>query len=384
MAFGVKGGYKFAVSIGDREDFLTDDKFISFTLIEDIGLSLPYWELVFDCVYPDLLKFFNETQPITIQYGMDTGDLTPIELVIKKPIVVPKSANCHRVTLRGFTAMHSYLETEYKAKYPAEEGSTYTSLQLAQAIAQKYGLTFRTNMDSTNDAMVYYQPSLTDYKFLFTEWLHSYYQDNDIIIPTITTKGELTYNSLSTMIANSNPEQMITFTDVKPENPQIEIMVNANTGLESNTTISNMLGSYVKTRDIYHIDTGVMEHVDVSNSTPIISESQQTSVDESISKSSGFFVQNSSVHANYYKQELINTQKYFSIQSSRQWISAPDQLVFNVYPGDLVLYMTKRESQQVNDQISGMYLVAKKVWSVKKRNTSTNFLLSRENMNYSR
>lgn len=384
MAFGVKGGYKFAVSIGNREDFLTDDKFISFTLIEDIGLSLPYWELVFDCVYPDLLKFFNETQPITIQYGMDTGDLTPIELVIKKPIVVPKSANCHRVTLRGFTAMHSYLETEYKAKYPAEEDNTYTSLQLAQAIAQKYGLTFRTNMDSTNDAMVYYQPGLTDYKFLFTEWLHSYYQDNDIIIPAITTKGELTYNSLSTMIANSNPEQMITFTDVKPENPQIEIMVNANTGLESNTTISNMLGSYVKTRDIYHIDTGVMEHIDVSNSTPIISESQQTSVDESISKSSGFFVQNSSVHANYYKQELINTQKYFSIQSSRQWISAPDQLVFNVYPGDLVLYMTKRESQQVNDQISGMYLVAKKVWSVKKRNTSTNFLLSRENMNYSR
>lgn len=383
MSFGVNGGYKMSVTIGEREDFLTDDKFIKFVLVEDIGLSLPYWELQFDCVYPDLLRYFNEKQPITIQFGTGTEDLAPLELVIKKPIVRPKSADCHAVTLRGFTSMHSYLETEYKAMYPTEEGQTIDSVQLAQQIAQKYGLNFKSNIEQANDAMVYLQPGLTDYNFLFTEWLHSYYQDNDIIIPAITTRGEMTYNSLSTLIANSDPEQMITFTDVKPETKQ-EIMVNANTGLESNTTISNMLGSYVKYREIYNIDTGEYTTVDVSNSTPIISESKTTSVDESISKSSGFYVQNSNVHANYYKQELVNRQKWFSIQSARQWVSSPDRIVTNVYPGDLVLYMTKKNNQQVNDQISGMYLVSRRVVSIKSRNTSTNYLLVRENMNYSK
>ena len=309
--------------------------------------------------------------------------MQPIQFVIKKPIVAPKSADCSAVTLRGFTAMHSYLETEYKAMYPAEESQTYTSVQLAQAIAQKYGLSFRTNMGQTNDAMVYYQPGLTDYNFLFTEWLHSYFQDNDIIVPAITTRNEMTYNSLSNQIANSDPEQMFTFTDVKPETDK-EIMVNANTGLESNTTISNMLGSYVKFREIYNIDTGEYTTVDVSNSTPIISESKTTSVDESISKSSGFYVQSSNVHANYYKQELVNRQKWFSIQSSRQWVTTPEKICMDVYPGDLVLYMTKQNSQQVNDQVSGMYLVSRRVVSIKNRTTCTNYLLVRENMNYSK
>ena len=383
MSFGVNGGYRMSVTIGDKEDFLTDDKFIKFVLIEDIGLSLPYWELQFDCVYPELLKYFNEKQPITIQFGTDINELQPLQLVIKKPIVAPKSADCSAVTLRGFTAMHSYLETEYKAMYPTEEGQTYTSVQLAQAIAQKYGLNFKTNMEQTNDAMVYYQPGLTDYNFLFTEWLHSYFQDNDIIVPAITTRNEMTYNSLSTQIANSDPEQMFTFTDIKPETDK-EIMVNANTGLESNTTISNMLGSYIKFREIYNIDTGEYTTVDVSNSTPIISESKTTSVDESISKSSGFYVQSSNVHANYYKQELVNRQKWFSIQSSRQWITAPEKICMDVYPGDLVLYMTKQNSQQVNDQVSGMYLVSRRVVSIKNRTTCTNYLLVRENMNYSK
>lgn len=380
MTFQVNGGYKMSVSIGNRDDFLTDDKFISFILIENIGLSLPYWELQFDCVYPDLLRFFNEKQPITIQYGLGDSDLTPITLVIKKPIVTPKSADCQSVILRGFTSMHSYLETEYQQVYSADK--PMTTLDLSKSIATKYGLEFKSNMDKTNDEMTYYQPGVTDFKFLFTEWLHSYYQDNDIIIPTITTKNQLTYNSLSKQIAEADLENLPTFTDVNPENN--EILINANTGLESNTTLSNKLGSYVKTRDIYDIETGLTTHVDVSNETPIISESKQTSVDESISKSSGFYVQSSNVHKNYYKQELVNTQKWFSIQSSKQWVSAPDQLVQNVYPGDLVLYMPRKSDKQVNDQVSGMYLVTKKVISIKSRGLSTNFQISRENMNYSK
>lgn len=380
MSFAVSGGYRMAVTIGDREDFLTDDKFISFIIIENIGLSLPYWELKFDCVFPDLTRFFNEKQPITIQFGEDESNLKPIELVIKKPIIMPKSAECQAVTLRGFTSMHSYLELEKFAIYTEEK--PVSSLGLFKAKAEEYGLVFKSNMEETKDVMTYLQPGTTDYKFLFTEWLHSYYQDNDIIIPAITTNNELTYNSLSELINKSDPEKLITFTDIKPE--KNEILVNANTGIESNTTLTNSLGSYVKTRDIYDIETGIFTTIDISDETPIISESKTTSVDESISKSSGFYAQSSNVHANYYKQELLNTQKWMTIQSSKQWVSVTSKLVTNVYPGDLVMYMTKKGNAQVNDSVSGMYLVIKKVVSIKSRSTSTNFLLSRENMNYSK
>ena len=380
MSFSVNDGYKMAVTIGPREDFLTDDKFISFIVIENIGLSLPYWELKFDCVFPDLLRFFNEKQPITVQFGTSTEDLEPITLVIKKPIVIPKSTDCHTVTLRGFTSMHAYLELEKFAVYTEEK--PISSLELFKAKAKDYGLVFKSNLDKTNDEMTYMQPGTTDYKFLFTEWLHSYYQDNDIIIPAITTKGELTYNSLSKLIADSDLEKLVTFTDTKPE--KNEILVNANTGTESNTTLTNMLGGYVKTREIYDIDNGIITTIDASNVTPIISESKTTSIDESISKSSGFYVQSSNVHKNYYKQELLNTQKWLSIQSSKQWVSTPNRIIKNVYPGDLAVYMSKKDNGQINDQISGLYLVVKKVISIKNRSTSTNFLLSRENMNYSK
>ena len=377
MTFGIEGQYKMAVTIGNREDFLTEDKFTSFILIENIGLSLPYFELCFDCVYPDLLQYFNEKQAFTIQIGTSTKDLKPIELVIKKPIIVPKSADCSAVTLRGFANMLGYLENEVKAVY-----EQVTSLQLAQQIAGKHGLTFKSNLSATNDLMTYYQPGFTDYKFLYTEWLHSYAGDNDIIIPTITVDNIMTYNSLSTLISEFDPESGTTFVDIAPE--KNEIKVNANCTTESNTTLSNSLGNYMKQRDVFDTETGVLEHIDVSNNTPIISESKTTSVDESISKSSGFFVQSSNVHKAYYKQELVNRQKFFSIQASKQWVSAPDTLIQKVSPGDLAMYMTKKENNQVNDQISGLYLVSKKVISIKNRKVFTNCLLCRENMNYSK
>lgn len=377
MTIGIKGQYLLSVNIGPFEDFLKEDKFTSFILIENIGLSLPYWELKFDCVYPELLRYLNEKQAITIQLGTTTNDLTPYSLVIKKPIIIPQSIGSSSITLRGFTSMHAYLENENVGEFPDT-----TSKDLAQQIATKYGLTFKSNIDVTKDKMTYYQPRCSDYKFLFTEWLHSYYADNDIIIPTITTKNELSYNSLSKLIADSDPEKLVAFVNTHPEKD--EIQVDTNQIGDSNTTISNSFGNYAKDRYIFDIEEGITKHITIENNTPIISESKTTSVDESISKSSGYFVQSSNTHKKYYEQELVNTQKYFSIQSSKQWVSAADTLVQKVYPGDLVMYMDKKPNGQVDDYKSGMYLVNRRVVSIKNRKVHTNFLLTRENMNYSK
>ena len=377
-AFGIDGQYKMSVTIDKFEDFLTDDKFISFILIENIGLSLPYWELKFDCVYPELLRYLNELQTITIQLGTSTKDLTPFNLIIKKPIVIPQSTQSYSVTLRGFTFMHSYLTTEHIQIYENK-----SSKDLANIIANKYSLTFKSNIQNTNDIMTYYQPNVSDYKLLFTEWLHSYYDDNDLIIPTINIKNELTYNSIKQQIAEFDTETDLTFTD-STANADNEYQIDANQTGESNTTLSNYFGNYVKERDIFNVETGILTNVNVENKTPIISESKTNSVDSSISRSSGFYIQSSNVHANYYKQELINTQKYFNLQSMKQWTSVSDALLLKYSAGDLALYMAKQMNGQVNDQLSGLYLINKKVISIKNRKVHTNFLLTRENMNYSK
>lgn len=195
-------------------------------------------------------------------------------------------------------------------------------------------------------------------------------------------KNELTYNSLSKLIADSDPEKLVAFVNTNPEKD--EIQVDTNQVGDSNTTISNSFGNYAKDRYIFDIEEGITKHITIENNTPIISESKTTSVDESISKSSGYFVQSSNTHKKYYEQELVNTQKYFSIQSSKQWVSAADTLVQKVYPGDLVMYMDKKPNGQVDDYKSGMYLVNRRVVSIKNRKVHTNFLLTRENMNYSK
>ena len=273
--------------------------------------------------------------------------------------------------------MQAYLDNEVKASYPNS-----TTDKLASTIAQKYGLTFKSNAGTMNDMMTYYQPGMSDYKFLYTEWLHSYLADNDIVVPAITSKSELTYNSVTKMVSEFDATKDVVFVDYAPEEKN-EIQVDANTGLESNTTMSNMFGNYMKERDIFDQDLGVLTSIKVENNTPLISESKTTSVDESISRSSGFFVQSTNVHKNYYKQELVNTQKFFSLQASKQWVSAPNSLVQKAYPGSLAMFMTKKANGQVNDQTSGLYLVSKRVVSIKNRKVHTNFLLTRENMNYS-
>ena len=338
---------------------------------------MPYWELKFDCVFPDLLRVLNENQPMTIQIGTGTQDLEPIQLTIKKPIIIPQTSSCSSVTLRGFTSIHSYLDKEFKQVYP-----DMTTKDLAEQMAPKYGLIFKSNISATNDKMTYYQPSISDYKFLFTEWLHSYLSDNDLIIPAINLKNEFTYNSLMQLIADCDPETMPTFVDNSPEKDEIQVDTNAPN--ETSTAFSNNFGNYLKERHIFDVDTGKNIYVNVENATPIISESKGTSVDGSISKSSGFYIQSSNVHKNYYKQELVNTQKFCSLQASKQWVSAPDKLIKNVSSGDLALFMTKKDNGQINDQTSGLYIVVKKVISIKERKVRTNMLLSRENMNYSK
>lgn len=378
MPIGVDGQYKFDVTIGNKENFITEDKFISFTLIENIGLSLPYWEFQYNNVFPELLEFMNEKQSIKVQLGTTTKDLEPITLTIKKPMITPKSAESQFITLRGFNSMLEYLENEN-----IDVSDNLTSMELAKKIADKHLLKFESNLSSTNDKMTYMQPRITDFKYLFTEWLHSDSGiKDDIIIPTITSDGRMTYNSLIKLISSIDTKTIPTFTDSKPENN--EIVVNANTGAESNTTLTNMLGGYVKHRDIFYVDTGTLESVDISNDVPIISESKTNSIDEGISKSSGVYVQGSNVHSTYYKRELLNIQKWMSIQSSKQWVSAPDRLVKSIYPGQLVMFMTKKDNGQINDAMSGLFLVVKRVISIKDRKVSTNFLLARENMNYSK
>lgn len=378
MPLGIDGAYKFDLTIGDKSDFLKEDKFIKFTLIENIGLSLPYWEIQFDNVFPDLTEYFNEKQAIQVQLGTSQKDLEPINLIIKKPIVIPKSASSQSVTLRGFNTMTDYLENENVSYLENADSKT-----LANSIASKYGLQFKSNLDSTQDKMTYMQPRITDFKYLYTEWLHSNsgIQD-DLIIPTITSQYVMKYDSLTKLISQVDIKTIKTFVDASPEKD--EIMVNANMGAESNTTISNMLGNYVKQRDIFYVGTGLVEHIDVSNATPIISESKTTSVDSNISKSSGMYFQGPNVHSTYYRQELLNTQKWFTLQSSKQWISIPDKLVKDIYPGELVMYMSKKANGQVNDATSGLFLVVKRVISIKNRKVTTNFLLSRENLNYSK
>lgn len=375
-AFGIGSQYRMSVSIGNREDFLTEDKFIKFILIDVIGLSLPYWELQFDCVFPDLLRFMNEKQTLSIKIGRDINSLVEFNLVIKKPMIKPVSADCTNVTLRGFLAALPYLELEKMTAYENKASS-----ELAKAISDIYGFQYISNIEKTKDVMTYYQPGFSDYKFLFTEWLHSYNIDGDIIIPTITASKKLTYNSLNKLIADFDTNKNITFTDSSPE--KNEIIVDTSQPGESSSIISNTFGNYVKDRYIFDIDSGENIHINVENNTPIISESKTTSVDESISKSSGFFIQSSNVHKNYYKQELLNTQKWFSIQASRHWISS-NNMVNQVEPGDLVMYMNKKSNNQINDQISGLYLVNKRVLSIKNRILKHNFLLTRENMNYSK
>ena len=81
---GVEGQYIFRFSIGEFEDFISNDDLVYFNLIEEAGNVLPTFELTFTSANEKLLSTLNEGNILQVSFGRELDHLIDVELIISK------------------------------------------------------------------------------------------------------------------------------------------------------------------------------------------------------------------------------------------------------------------------------------------------------------
>src|SRR5574344_570722 len=341
---GVEGEYKFSIFLKEQKNIISEYDMISFTIIELAGFNLPYFEFVFTLKDKSKLDYFNDTSVLNAQMGSTTNSLKDTELHIEKVINSNAESGACTVTLRGIQNSKPYLVNQNSGS------STCTSSALFESIAKKYGYKYESNFSATDDKMAWLQSNQTDYAFINEVWKHSYLTDKAYCMTAFTIHNNFRYLDVSQMIADNKIKY--NYVTSLPESAD-ETQINSDYKVDNNTTINNMCGGYVKKRYVYDMDRRTYSLIDIGNSVPIISEAKTTNANTEISKSAGFYIQNSLMHKNYYKAEMLNKVRTFNMNSSRLWVTIEDSYS-DVHPLDLVTVLIKEDNNQSCEQYSGL------------------------------
>lgn len=372
---GVDGEYRFSIFLKDQKNIISENDMLSFTIIEATGLILPYFEVAFSIKDKSKLEYFNDKNVLNIQLGKDTNSLKDTELHVEKVIESPAQTDVGTVVIRGVHNSKPYLSNTLKKAYP-----NMTSLDVLSSIASKYKFKTVANVSAMKDKMTWDQANKTDFFFANEVWKHNYLKDNAFCLGSFNIENQFRFEDIVQKISSSDIK--FNFVTSKPENDK-ETQICSDFETDNNTSVNNLFGGYVRTKEVYNMTTRKYSTIDISGLLPIISEAKEPNNDTSISKSGGFEIQTPLMHENYYKAELLNTTRLFNMNSSRIWITIEDTYS-DIHPLDLCTVLAKEGNNQSTEQISGLYLVSKVVRTIQDRRLVTSALLCRESFNNQR
>lgn len=368
---GIEGEFLFSFSLVDYTNIVFTDDLLSFTVIETCGSPvLPYFELSFTLKNKADLEYFNDSSVISIQLGKNSNDLKDIQFAVKKVLLSPSQESVCTVILRGVYNNQAYLVNTLSEDY------NDTSYNVISQIAKRNKFNFKSNVNNTNDSMLWQQASESDFKFLHNVWKHSYINDNACTLIGIDLDNNFIFKNLIPDIASNN----IAYTFTTADSPGDEIQVHSDFKTVNNSTVTNAFGGYIREKYVYNVSKREYELIKAPDTIPVISESAYNNTNANLEKNTGFRYLTPFMHENYYKAELININRMLAISSSQIWVTIFTEYN-NVHPLDLVMLLAKDGNNQSCMQYSGLYVVTKVVRTVQDRRMVTSVLLSRESFN---
>jgi hypothetical protein len=369
MPIGIENQYIFNFDFDGQNDFIPEDDLKEFLLIEEVGNILPTFELTFVTRDASIIPKLNPRNPINVSFGRGLNDLQTTSLVILNTETVQRGTTEYLISCTG-----TYNATGYQVTKNLKTRNMTSVEAIKDAVSDYF--TVKSNIDKSNDKMVWLQPSTSNKKFVNKTWLHSHVKDSFISVG-ITSSGEFIIKDMRKDFKEvydwrftRNP---INVNDLPIETEPITKIRNG---------FINAVSGFDREKVIYNLETGE-EHIQKTSTSPEVSMSRAMAREENVgSRFTGSSIQNDNVHESYHESYDKNYSVLSAFGTVVQTISF-FKLFKNIKILDKIFLLendlnSNEESVEFN---SGVYYAIKVVRNLVNKELITTVVFGRENLN---
>lgn len=163
--------------LGECEDFIDPTNLQYFYLFTEAGNIRPIVHIGFTVEDPNIVKFINAGNILTITFGKDNLQTNPIEFELFGDNTNVLKSVGYTVNLKG-----AFYAPNFTSLTKCKIFSKLSSLDVVKEIAEKSAkLDFKTNIAKTNDIQTWYQNGETDWNFITDPWLHSFINEDTFV-----------------------------------------------------------------------------------------------------------------------------------------------------------------------------------------------------------
>lgn len=364
------GQYVFDIEVGKYKNFLNWDDLIEFTVFEEAGCVLPYFDLIFKFQIADIRNYLVENNPLKITLGSNRMDMKTIPLRIYQKTISKHGQGYWTAKIHGFYDAVPFLNETGTSSIKG------TSLVAMKSVISKY-FTFETNISSTDDYQTWLRCKKTARDFATDIWLHSHLA-NSFTGVAITKDGKFIFND---MVKSMNGSSKWTFT-YQPSGKSNEVLISGQPDVLNDTGLVNIF-TQSKKNIIYNMDDGSKKEY-VFERKPILATTTNLEQTDIAVKDSSNYWQNSNVHNNYWTSYSNNLGMLTFFSGARVVVSYIGHLVDQMEVLDIanILDMNPQNKHETEGLYSGKYIISKIVRTIgHDRNLQTHVILSREALN---
>jgi hypothetical protein len=368
---GTEGQYLFKFSIAGREDFIEEEDFHLFKMIEEAGNVLPQFMLSFTTYDDDILALINEGNDIEVSYGADRDSLTDSILVVQHKNIARSGDSKMIIVVTGFYSALGYITDTKKFISTNKSG-----VEVISDIVSPY-FTPDFNISKSSDQMNWVQHNITDREYVKNLWMHSYLS-NSFIGCGITMDGRFILKNVKLDMKNGYKWRFIH--GIVNDN---DVSYDGDYGIDENSGFTNTWIGYGREKMIFNVESGA-ETLVSEEVAPLLAITEDLTRRAEIEKryaSAGII--NDNVHENYWNAYLGNLSNLAVLGTVKLVLSFSNRFI-PIRIWDLCMFKDdspKRVKEGSNEYYAGLYYPGKVVRILQHKQFVTAVELGRESLN---
>lgn len=390
MGIGITGQYYISFGIGDYTDFIREEDLMEFTLVEETGNFLPTFRLSFESSDESLLGILNESNELTVSFGVDQRNTHETGLMIHNLQSMRTGPDRRWFGVKGTLFQTTYILNPHA--YISEKVSGIEAIKEVVNTNNYFSWDSNIDKDASYDMMRWVQPNIPDREFVNNIWLHSYLPDSFIGLGISTFSSGVTLGnntdrlpSRGSLIVRDVMKQLKT-KDVwrLTQSPQSDFDIPYNTDytIEVNTGEINQKIGYGRKLMALSLEDGD-DAVFSEDARPIIANVSDLMRTQNIWMSwGGSVIQNENVHSNYWQARLKNLTNLSVLSTVKVTVTVPYRFI-NIKVWDVVLFKDIGIDGKggVAGFHSGRYVVGKVIRTIARRDFVLRLELYRDALN---
>jgi len=199
---GIEGQWQGSVKVGERS--LAIDEIVSLLVVEDAGNLLPTFRLSFSTADPELTEYeLSENSLVQISFGTDSQNQQLYDKFKPTKFEVhmnPRANGEYIAEVVGILDRHKFLSDASIRAFAGNSSSVMKIIAQECLVGDLESDPIISNTSS--DSMTWLQYNITPKEMVQQLWMHGYFDDNVLMVPAITSSGQLIYSDLISKLRN--------------------------------------------------------------------------------------------------------------------------------------------------------------------------------------